>query len=293
MTQTTMTQPPRTQPAPSAAPGDRRRSLLFWAAGLILAGGLLLVFNLGLLDRYEPLAQYVVAGLLALGGAAILISYLVRRTNYWRLMPGWTLLALAALVYLSTLPTLPRPYLAAVIFVGLALAFTNVYFVNRAEHWWAIIPGGFMLVLGIVIALTVTVTRLETLGTVLFVGMGLVFFLVYLLAGARRHWWALIPGGVLVLFGMLAYTADNEVQGALLRWWPAALLVIGAVLAWIGATLPPATPPRFQVNVAPPQPPVKKSSPVPPLTETGRLGDYSQPAPGASVEILPDPDERS
>lgn len=265
--------------------GERRRSLLLWAAALILAGVLLLVFNLGLLNRYEPLAQYIVAGGLALVGVAILIGYLVQRINYWRLMPGWTLLALAAMVYLSTLPAVPRPYLASVIFIGLALAFATVYLVDRVEHWWAILPGGFMLVLAGVIALTVHVTRTEVLGAALFVGMGLVFFLVYLLAGPRRHWWALIPGGVLVLFGLIVYSVDNELQNAILRWWPASLLVIGAVLAWLGAAIPPSPPDRLQINTAP--------RPTPPAPGSGRLGEYSQPAPGASIEVLPDPDEQT
>jgi hypothetical protein len=116
----------------------------------------------------------------------------------------------------------------------------------------------------------------------LFAGMGLVFFLVYALAGARRHWWALIPGGVLLLFGLLVYPADDAVAGALLRWWPALLLVAGAVLAWAGAATAPPPPDRLQVNVSP-APPVE--------SRRAGLGDYSQPAPGASVEILPDPDE--
>jgi hypothetical protein len=259
--------------------------MLLWAVALILAGALLLGFNFGLVDRFEPLAQYIVAGLLAAAGLGILGSYLANRANYWRLMPGWTLLALALMVYLSTLAGVPRPYLAAVIFVGLAVAFGNVYLVNRAEHWWAIIPGGFMLVLSSVIALSVNVTRLELLGAVLFVGMGLVFFLVYLLAGTRRHWWALIPAGVLALFGLLTYSVDNAMQGALLRWWPTVLIVVGAILAWFGATLPAATPDRMQVNVAPPG--HGSAQPAP----RGQLGDYSQPAPGASVEVLPDPDD--
>lgn len=266
--------------------GERRRNLLLWAAALVVTGGVLLLFNFGVLDRFQPMAQYGAAILLALGGVAILISYLRQRATYWRLMPAWTLLGLAAMVYLSTLPQVAQPLRAAVIFGGLAIAFANVYLVNRTEHWWAIIPGGFMLVLGAILALSTVITRLETLGALLLVGMGLVFFLVNLLAGTRRHWWALIPGSVLVFVGVLGFSADNEMQGALLRWWPAALVVLGAVLAWVGATAPPASAAdRPEINIA--------SSLSRPAADPsmGRLGEYTQPAPGTSIELLPDPDE--
>jgi hypothetical protein len=262
---------------------DRQVNLLVWAVALVVAGILLLLFNLDVLARYEPMAQYIVAGLLGAGGLAALISYLWRRDQWWRLMPGWTLLALAAMVLLSLNDSVARPTIAAVLFVGLALAFANLYLVNRAEHWWAIIPGGFMLVLAGVISLTVTISRLETLGAILFAGMGLVFGMVYLLAGKRRHWWALIPAGVLILFGLLTYSVDNTVQNALLRWWPAALIVIGAGVAFYATTRSPA-PQKLSVNVAPSMPP--------PTSKPGQLGEYSQPAPGASVEVLPDPDHR-
>jgi hypothetical protein len=262
---------------------DRQTNLLGWAAVLVVAGILLLLFNLGVLERYEPMAQYGAAGVLAVGGFSALVSYFWRREQWWRLMPGWTLLALAAMIMVSLDDSVPRPYIAATLFVGLALAFANLYLVNRAEHWWAIIPGGFMLVLAGVIALAVTITRLETLGAILFAGMGVVFGLVYLLAGKSRHWWALIPAGVLLLFGLLTYSMDNSVQNALLRWWPSALIVIGAVVAFL-STIQRPPPEKLSVNVARPMPP--------PTSRSGQLGDYSQPAPGASVEILPEPDER-
>ena len=262
---------------------DRQVNLLLWAAALVVMGVLLLLFNLDVLARYEPTAQYIVAGLLALGGFSALISYIWRRDQWWRLMPGWTLIAMAAMVLVSLDETLPRPYVAATLFVGLALAFANLYLVNRIEHWWAIIPSGFMLVLGGVIALTVTITRLETLGAILFVGMGLVFGLVYLLAGKRRHWWALIPASVLLFFGLLTYSVDNNVQSALLRWWPAALIVLGAVVALV-ATTRPASREKLSVNTARPM----SSSANPP----GQLGEYRQPAPGASVEVLPELEDR-
>lgn len=265
---------------------DRRGSLLGWAAVLITAGVGLLLFNFGLLSAYEPLAQYIVAGLFAAAGLFFLLTYFWQRDDWWRLMPGWTLLALGVMVFLALREDLDRQLIAAVLFVGLALAFAHIYLVDRATHWWAIIPGGFMLVLAAVISLSTTVARIETLGTVLFVGMGLVFVVLYLLAGRRRHWWALIPGGVLVLFGLVIYTVDNAVQIALLRWWPTVLVILGAILAFTGASLPPSsTRDRMSVNVAP-QPPDN----LPPGQE--RLGDYRTPAPGASVVELPDPDDR-
>lgn len=265
---------------------NRRPNLLVWSAVLLATGLLLLLFNLDLLAGYEPMAQLVTAGGLALGGVGFLITTLRRREQWWRVMPGWTLLALASMTLLATRPDLPRPLIAAALFVGLALAFTHLYLFDRREHWWAVIPGGFMLVLAGVISLSIVTVRLETLGALLFVGMGLVFALVYLLEGGR-HWWALIPGLVLVLFGVLLYTVDQQGDGqvtvALLRWWPAALIVLGALLAYLGAG---ATPRRekLSVNTAP-----QGDADAP----RGRLGDYSGPAPGATIDILPDPDEES
>ncbi len=262
---------------------ERGGNLWVWAASMLAAGVVLLLFNLGVLTAYEPTAQYIVAAVLAALGGGFLASYVWQRDEWWRLMPGWTLLALATMVLLSVQVQLPRPIIAAVLFVGLAIAFVHIYLVKRADHWWAIIPGGFMLVLAGVIGLSVRVGRVETLGAALFVGMGGVFFVLYLLAGTRRHWWALIPGGVLMLFGLLIYTVDNTVQNALLRWWPAGLIVLGLGLAYVAATRVPS-PTKLAVNVAAKTP---TSSGAP-----GQLGEYSRPAPGASVEILPDPDER-
>ena len=57
---------------------------------------------------------------------------------------------------------------------------------------------------------------------------------------------------------------------------------IGAGVSFF-ATTQHTPPPKLTVNVAPS---------LPPASKVGQLGDYSQPAPGASVEILPEPDDR-
>ncbi len=279
---------------------DYRLNLLFWAAGLIFCGLLLLLFNFSLLVRYEPIPQYIVAGIFGAGAIAFFGAYLAKRQNWWRLIPGWTMAALAAMMVVSTQPAVDRRLVAALLFVGLAIAFSHIYLLKLAEHWWAIIPGGFMFVLSAVIALSAYIERLATLGTVLFVGLGLVFFLLYWLGGRSRQWWALIPGSVLVLFGLFIFTVDSPVQNALLRWWPLLLVGLGIFFGW-RATRRPA-PEKLTVNSAPylsnktartaRQSSTSGSAPSASQSRSGALGEYSQPAPGTSIDILPDPDEK-
>jgi hypothetical protein len=224
---------------------DNRLSLTFWAVGLITGGLFLLLIHFNLLAAYEPTAQYVLAGLLVLAALGFFIAFVRQPANWWRLVPAWTLLALAFMVFIGAQPDYNRRYTAALLIAGQALAFSHIFLVNRVDHWWAVIPGGFLWVVSGIIAASVFVTRLETLGALLFVGMGAVFVLLYILAGRRRHWWALIPASVLGLFGLLIYTVEGAVQNALLRWWPAALIVVGLLLAyraltWIPPTAAPA-----------------------------------------------------
>ena len=131
----------------ASANSDNRIGSLTWGVLLALAGVGLLLFNLDALVRFEPYIQYAGAALLALPALGFIGSYLSARSNWWRLIPGWTLLALAVMVYLTTLRELDQRVTAAALFVGQALAFAHVYLLDRVERWWAVIPGGFMLML--------------------------------------------------------------------------------------------------------------------------------------------------
>ena len=283
--------------------GDNRISGLVWGVVLAVAGIGLLLFNLGLFARYEPYVQYVAAGLLGVLALGFVGSYLSARLSpaarrgdgagggsdhWWRLIPAWTLIALAVMVYLSTLRELDQRVTAAALFVGQAIAFAHIYLQDRAGRWWAIIPGGFMLMLGGTIALSSVTEEPAALGTALFVGLGAVFFLLYLLGQRGQLWWALIPGSVLVLFGLLLFSAERGEQIWVLRWWPLLLPLLGAWLIW-RATRPLANR-KLATNSAPgrsrstSQPPEKPARPR-------RLGEYGGPAPGAAVEVMPDPEE--
>lgn len=269
---------------------DNRIGNFTWAAAFVLGGLGLLLFNLGTFTAWEPYLQYTLAGLLGLGSIGFFASYFSRTDNWWRLIPSWTLLALAGMIYLTTVQSLDQRVTAGLLFVGQALAFAHIYLLDRDGRWWAVIPGGFMLVLGGVIALSSRTEDPDALGTTLFVGLGGVFFLLYLLGRRSRLWWALIPGVVLVVFGLFLFSVDRSQENALLRWWPVLLLLVGLVLGWRTVTRKPAE--KLSVNSASnlSRQGTAKAG-VTSAAQPPRLGEYKGPAPGATVEVLKDPDE--
>jgi len=236
---------------------------------------------------------------LALAAVGFFGGYTAKPARWWRLIPAWTLLALAGMAILSVAPTAPPRLTAALLFMGLALAFGHIYIVNRQENWWAIIPGGFMLVVSAVTGLSALADRLETLGAVLFVGMGLVFLVLFIAIRSRGQWWPLIPAIVLIWFGLFVFAPSGDQAQRLLRWWPVALIAIGLAVGWraIPRRAPRQPQEKVSVNVAPSaaKTPARPAAPSPQTKadqaeEAGMLGAYSQPAPGASVEVLPDDD---
>ncbi|MFN2200968.1 MAG: hypothetical protein ACK2UO_07155 [Caldilineaceae bacterium] len=273
---------------------DDRLSAVFWAGGLVVTGILLLLLNFGLLERFEPVAQYVVAGSFAAAGVGFFGGYISNRSMWWRLIPGWTLLSVAVMVLLTTLSGVGPLFIPIVLFVGLALAFTNIYLINRHTNWWAVIPGGFLFVVSIIIGLYMVTDNLQMLFAFLLIGIGLVFLLLIVLGPTDVRWWPIIPGLVLVLFGLYILSGGSTAESALLRWWPILLIVIGLGMGWqsIGSRTGPQ---KLEVNAAPGTADRNRRIATPPPTprkeQSGVLGEYSEPAPGASVEVLSQSDD--
>ena len=98
--------------------GSSTRGGTLLLAGLLIVGGIvLLLLNLNLLDRWEPVAHYVVAGSLALGGVAFFAS--AQASKSWqRIIPAWTLLALAVMVLLGERENPNTRLVAATLFWG-------------------------------------------------------------------------------------------------------------------------------------------------------------------------------
>ena len=184
-------------------------------AALILGGILMLLDKMGVL---QGAIDFFWAGLLAIAGGIFLFWFFSDRSKWWAAIPGFTLAGMAASALL-----LDRIGWGGLAFLGgIGVGFWAVFLRQRA-HWWAIIPGGVLLTLGFTSALTEAFDIVET-GGVFFVGLGLTFLLVALLAKMK---WAFIPAAVLLLLGFFLGT---PFVGVLEYAWIGILLIAGIIL---------------------------------------------------------------
>ncbi len=284
---------------------SKPRDSVIWGAILVVIGVGFLVWNLGILAAVQTTVALILMASFALLGLAFVFSYLNKRSDWWRLIPAFTLLAVAAVIFLST-RGVATPWVAAALLSGIALAFVVIYASDREERWWALIPFGSVMVMVVVILLGARPdTSTALLGAVLFGGMGLVFFLIYALARDRQRFgWALVPTaalGVMALVALAAYAPDSVPALAEAAWlWPVLVVLLGAGLLGYAAmrarreAVPavelPAQPAAAETTLAPGASvmDVNEDDPPPKATRIERspitLVDES-PATGASGEV--------
>jgi hypothetical protein len=184
-------------------------------SALILGGILMLLDKSGVL---KGATDFFWAGLLAIGAGIFLFWFFSDRSKWWAAIPGFTLAGMAA----STLLLDKIGWGGLAFLGGMGVGFWAVYFRQPAQ-WWAIIPGGVLLTLGITSALSEAFNIVET-GGIFFVGLGLTFLLVALLAKMK---WSFIPAAVLFLLGFFLGT---PFVGVFEYAWIGILLLAGIVL---------------------------------------------------------------
>ncbi|MBG7609858.1 MAG: hypothetical protein IZT55_03235 [Anaerolineae bacterium] len=194
--------------------------------GLVLiVGGVLFLFeNLGFISGGFGLLWAII---LLGAGLTSLYIYAINRSNWWALIPGFTLAAIGTSIGLDFIaPTLGNIFGGAIILGGIGLSFWMVYLTNR-DFWWAVIPAGVMTSLAIVATLDELLPHTGTDGLFL-VGLGLTFLLLGILPGHQMQLrWAFIPGGILTLIGILTL----PFMGAFFNFlWPAALIIAGGYI---------------------------------------------------------------
>ena len=187
---------------------------------LIVLGALFLLQNFGLLGGVENL---VWLSLFGLGGLVFLGVFISNHEHWWAIIPGFTLLGLAALIGFGD----RMGALGGALFLGaIGLSFWVIYILKR-EFWWAVIPGGTLFTLALVAGLAESLPGLEV-GGIFFLGLAATFGLLYFIPTPEgRLKWALIPAGVLGIMGLFITVA----AGNLIGWiWPAALILGGGYL---------------------------------------------------------------
>lgn len=122
-----------------------------------------------------------------------------------RIVGGILLVVAGVLALLQTLGVLVGALAIfwAFLFGAGGLVFLYLYLANR-DHWWPLIPGLALLSLAAIIALDRFAPQVgEAWGGVLVLGsIGLAFWAIYFTN--REHWWAVIPGGVLLTLALVA-----------------------------------------------------------------------------------------
>ncbi len=190
---------------------------------ILIGGALVLLGALMLLERigFFPGLLEVFWGVVFLAGAVFFLWRFASdpAREWWAAIPGCALGGLAGEILMP--PALGDWH--GLFFLGaLGLGFLAVYAASR-ERWWAIIPGGVLVTLGIVAVLTQKLGAQDT-GPVLFAGLGITFLLVAILARMR---WAYIPGILLLVLGALLGTAFATAFNYI---WPVILILAGLLL---------------------------------------------------------------
>ena len=189
---------------------------------LILAGILFLLQEFRILGSAFELLWVI---LMAAGAGVFLWVYFTKKDQWWAIIPGLALFGLALVGLQESLDLLPGwNWTGAVFLACLGLAFWLVY-LRKREQWWAIIPGGVLLTLALVSGLDDLIAETDV---VFFLGLGATFFLVALLPNDTHNTrWALIPGGILSVLGLVLFSEINNIINIV---FPVVLVAFGVFI---------------------------------------------------------------
>lgn len=198
---------------------------------LILAGALLGLQQFGYLGGNVGDALFT--GLWALGAIYFGNMYLRDRSHWW--------FALVALILgswaISSLLDLFVPNLGGLVggalFLGAIGAGFLVAYARQRSNWWAIIPAGVLFTLAIISVvddLPGAPLPLDS-GALLFFGIGLTFLAISVLnVEGQRLSWAMIPGLVLIAFGLFVGFGQAASWNYI---WPSLIILVGAYFLFI------------------------------------------------------------
>ncbi len=116
--------------------------------------------------------------------------------RWWALIPAYFMTALAGIVFLEAVLSLPEALTGTYVMFAIALPFLYVY-VRSPRRWWALIPAYVMMAIAGIILLDEIFRAPESLiGMCVMFAIAAPFLFVYV--RSPRRWWALIPAYVMM-----------------------------------------------------------------------------------------------
>jgi hypothetical protein len=199
--------------------------------GVIVAVGVIILLqNLGVFGAARDL---IWTTLFTAGGLAFIGAVAQNPARWWALIPGAALLSLGVLIGVSAFAPALAAWGGTIFLGGLGLGFLGVYLLRR-DLWWALIPGGVLMTLGVVAG--VGERFADSLGgAIFFFGLALTFGLVALLPSdepASRRW-AFIPAGVLFVLALITLMNVPVLMNII---GPALLILFGLALLYRALT---------------------------------------------------------
>lgn len=194
---------------------------------VLIAGVLLFIQTAGWLVVAGP----VWAALLAVASAAFWYVFFADPESWWAAIPGAALAGAAVTPLMELDPDGLGQWTEVPMLALLGIGFWAVYLRDQ-RRWWAIIPGGVLLTLSVVTAITGSASG-PAVGAVFLIGAALTFALVALLPGGQaRRWWAFIPAGALAVVALIVLAGAAEWLLVLNLAWPLAIIAAGMFLLW-------------------------------------------------------------
>lgn len=222
---------------------DRRTQL---GVGLVALGLLALLSNFGL---FAGLGRLV--GMVLFGAAGVLVIGMYRRDpgRLWTLPLGFGLLGLGV-------ASMELPWSGGAFLGSIGLGFLAIWLLDATrQRWWALIPAGVLLTLGLVATWDELFSGPSDVGgTIFFLGLAATFAALYLIPSVQQRWaiWPALALGVVAILTL-------SFSGGWIA--PIALILVGA---WL---LTRQSRPQ-DVRPVEPAPPVDpdRPSPVAPLS---------------------------
>ena len=139
------------------------------------------------------------------------------KTRFWLSIISGILLVAAGVIFLLgnlNILTLDWEVFIGPLFGLGGLVFLLVFVMNTKD-WWALIPAFVLTAIGIIIFMdrTMPVVADQWSGAVFLGLLGLAFLIIYIFH--REHWWAIIPGGVLLTLSGVTLVSDTDFSGGL------------------------------------------------------------------------------